>query len=94
MGNLCPHFYCDRCSNVFHRFSGFARIHGTQPSADLLSEVASTLPVCPGGGGFQPGANVKCPQCRHEWPHPSAPVARIFDTDAIVVEGASLFTEE
>ncbi len=94
MGDMAPHFYCDRCSNVF-----FDRRHRdlvrTGPlSKQVQTRIADDLPACPCGGRFQPGANPKCPTCRRELPHTGPPELRLQDPFAIVVEGAHLVTPE
>jgi hypothetical protein len=93
MGNVCPHFYCDTCSNVFHRESDFDRIYGREPSQELLDEIAADLPGCPCGGRFVPGANPKCPSCGADLGHQSPPIMRLHDPHAIVIESA-LFCSE
>ena len=94
MGNLCPHFYCTDCSNVFFRESDFLRIRSKEASQSLLEEIAGTLPDCPCGGRFSPGSNPKCPECRAELRHRDSPIQRLHDPHAIVLEKSALFTEE
>ena len=93
MGNVCPHFYCDCCSNVFHRESDFEVIYGREPSAELLAQVTATLPECPCGGRFTADSSPKCPACTHQIPHQSSPECRLFDPHAIVIENALYCTE-
>ncbi|MCM3876034.1 MAG: hypothetical protein NEA02_06390 [Thermoanaerobaculia bacterium] len=94
MGDVSPHFYCDSCSNVFFRQSDRDRIRERQPSAELLEAIAQTLPGCPCGGRFVPGANPKCPHCHREIPHRADPVSRLDDPYAILLEGALMVTDD
>ena len=93
MGNVCPHFYCDLCSNVFHRESDFELIYGREPSPELLTQIAATLPLCPCGGRFSADSSPKCPACGHQIQHQSSPERRLFDPHAIVIENALYCTE-
>lgn len=94
MGDVCPHFYCTDCSNVFYRESDCNRIRSEEPSQALLEEIADSLPACPCGGRFSPGCNPKCPNCKAELRHRDDPIQRLHDPYAIVLEGSALFTEE
>lgn len=93
MGDVAPHFYCNRCSNVFFRETDRELIRGVEPTPELLARIAATLPHCPCGGTFRPGENPKCPHCTRPVEHQSGPVDRLFDPRAIVVEGAALVQE-
>lgn len=88
MGGVCPHFYCDRCSNVFHRRADYDRIYGREATHELLEEITADLPACPCGGQFAPGTNPKCPACGGEIAHELPAVDRLHDPQAIVVESA------
>ena len=93
MSQCFPHFYCDRCSNVIHRAAD-QRLVWNESSQELLDRVAATLPDCPCGGRFTPGANPKCCHCGEEIPHQNDPVERLGDPHMIVVDGACVFSDE
>jgi len=93
MGELAPHFYCNRCSNVFFRESDRTCAWGKAATPELLQAIAATLPACACGGHFQPGQNPKCPHCKQPLPHQANPVDRLFDPYAVLVEGAVLVRE-
>ena len=94
MGDLAPHFYCDTCSNVFFSESFRALLYEQKASSRLLAQIEESLPDCPCGGHFRSGANPKCPHCHHEIAHKRNAVERLDDPYAIVLEGASLVTDE
>lgn len=94
MGDVAPHFYCSRCSNVYFRQSDHNLIRAEPPSEPLLNRIAAALPVCPCGGRFAPGENPKCPHCGSAIPHQLDPVQRLTDPYAVLVEGAVLVTED
>jgi hypothetical protein len=93
MGELVPHFYCGSCTNVFCRESDSALVRAEPPSEALLARIAATLPPCPCGGRFGPNEDLKCPHCGIAIPNRLAPVERLTDPNAILVEGAVLVTE-
>ena len=93
MSECGPHFYCDRCSNVIHR-AGDRDLVREARSPALLDQIAATLPECPCGGRFAPGANPKCAQCGAEIPHQDDAVARLGDPQMIVVDGACVFGDQ
>src|SRR3954463_14110979 len=68
MSDSCPHFYCDRCSNVILREADQWLAYGNE-SREVLDMIAATLPECPCGGRFRPGANPKCRYCGSEMPN-------------------------
>lgn len=94
MSQMCPHFYCDRCNNAICRESDKEMAWKEKSSAVLLRRIAGSLPHCPCGGRFSPGANPKCPFCRHEFKHGRDPVTRLDDPFLILVDGAVLFGDE
>jgi len=94
MGDICPHFYCDSCSNVYHNHRHNELLRKRGESEELLAEVQAQLPECPCGGRFRAGASPKCPSCGAEMPHQSNPLRRLSDPYAIQLEGASLCYEE
>lgn len=91
MSDSCPHFYCDRCSNVILRESDRDLLRTEQASEELLNKIASTLPHCPCGGRFAPNANPKCRKCGGEFKHQSDAVSRLADPFMICAEGACVF---
>ena len=93
MSQCCPHFYCDRCSNVIHRQADYTKIYNGISDA-ILTEIAQSLPSCPCGGRFLPGTNPKCVHCGAEFPHQSPPLKRLNDPHMIVVDGACVFSDE
>jgi hypothetical protein len=94
MGDIAPHFYCDRCSNVYFREAHRRLLYEREASRQLVDEIASSLPDCPCGGRFLPGAGPKCPHCRFEFQHQDDPVKRLDDPHAILVGRAALLTED
>lgn len=95
MSQLCPHFYCDQCSNAVCRDSDKAVVWKEKISSpELLKKVAASLPSCPCGGRFKPGANPKCPFCGAEFKHLQDPVARMDDPYLILVDEACLFGDD
>lgn len=95
MSDVAPHFYCDRCSNVLFRESDRDLLAAREdpPTRELLLTITRTLPGCPCGGHFTPGANPKCPECKRGIPHQDDMVRRLSDPLAILVEGALFVTE-
>ena len=69
-------------------------MHEKGQSQELLDEIASMLPSCPCGGQFRPDQFPKCPHCQHEFREKKDPIWRMGDPNAILVEGASLLTED
>jgi hypothetical protein len=59
MSQSCPHFYCDKCSNAIAREKDKEIAWNAQPSTEIVEKIAATLPSCPCGGRFRPGANPK-----------------------------------
>lgn len=94
MGDMAPHFYCDRCSNVFFRESDAQRLRAEPLGEALLGRIAATLPACPCGGQFRPGEDPKCPHCGWAIPNRLDMVQRLTDASAVLVEGAVLVEEE
>lgn len=94
MGDCFPHFYCDTCSNVFHRPSDYDRVRLGGESEQLLHDLKRDLPGCPCGGQFRPGADPKCPHCGFEMRHQMSPVQRLSDSYAILVAGSSMLMPE
>ncbi|EPE9571079.1 hypothetical protein ACSPRU_005832, partial [Escherichia coli] len=77
MSDSCPHFFCDTCSNVIHREQDHALLYENEINQELLDRIAATLPDCPCGGRFVPGANPKCPSCKTEYVHQWDAVKRL-----------------
>lgn len=93
MSECWPHFYCDKCSNAIHREAD----QGTawnQQSLEVLQAIADTLPDCPCGGHFKPGANPKCRACRAEFAHQKDVVSRLTDPHVILIHGACLLSDK
>lgn len=93
MSQLCPHFYCDRCSNVIQQQKDAELVH-VQATPEHLETIARDLPGCPCGGRFRPGCNAKCAHCSREFKHHWDPVVRLGDPYMIVVDGACVFQED
>lgn len=87
-----PHFYCRDCSNVLRRDSDTEIVWRAQEQGVLdhsvVDQIAATLPECPCGGRFLPGANPKCPSCCAEFAHQDGVVTRLLDERPIVIHGA------
>lgn len=92
MSQSFPHFYCDRCSDVLLRPADQA-IVWERATEDELRQIEATLPPCPCGGQFRPGANPKCQHCGHEVPHQSTPVERLRDPHMIVTDGSCVYRD-
>lgn len=90
MSECFPHFYCDTCSNAINREQDKALVYSTEPTQALLDEIAATLPDCPCGGHFKPGANPKCPHCNAEYTHQWNPVQRLTVPHLILIDDACL----
>jgi len=90
MGELFPHFYCDRCSNVFFDPKIKKNIYYKESTNALVEEIDKSLPHCPCGGQFKSGQNPKCPKCGFEFKHQSNPIQRLTDPYLILIEGAFL----
>ena len=95
MGEMFPHFYCNRCSNVLFRDSdgelldNLIASHGLSDE-EILNQISRSLPTCPCGGCFAAGQNPKCPSCKMEIVHGDDAVKRMRDPYAILIEGAQL----
>lgn len=92
MSQCFPHFYCDRCSNVIHRKADQELVWETA-TKELVDQIAATLPECPCGGRFRPGANPKCRHCGSEIPNSGDVVQRLGDPNMIVIDGACVFSD-
>jgi hypothetical protein len=90
MSESFPHFYCDTCSNVIHRESDKDLVYRAEATQELLDTIAGSLPDCPCGGHFKPGANPKCPHCNAEYAHQWDPVERLLVPHMILLDGACL----
>lgn len=92
MSHSFPHFYCDGCSNVIQRDAD-QQLVWEKATRELLDQIAQTLPQCPCGGRFRPGANPKCRHCGNEMPHAADPVQRLHDPFMIAIDGACVFSD-
>ena len=92
MSDCYPHFYCDTCSNVIQRDADQDLVWAGQTQT-TLDQIAATLPACPCGGRFRPGANPKCRHCGRPIPHQDDPVTRLGDPHMIVADGACAFSD-
>ena len=93
MSECFPHFFCNKCSNVIHRREDQVLVWEGK-SQELLDQIADTLPDCPCGGRFTPGANPKCVHCGADFPHQNDLVTRLHDGRMIAVDGACVFTDD
>ena len=92
MSDCFPHFYCDRCSNVIQREADKALVWH-EATQELVDQIAATLPDCPCGGRFRPGADPKCRGCGEPLAHQDDPVKRLHDPHMIVIDGACAFSD-
>ncbi len=92
MSECFPHFFCTRCSNVIHREADKALVWYEATPA-LLAQVAATLPACPCGGHFAPGAGPKCRHCHAQIPLVADPVAYLHNPNMVVSDGATCFSD-
>ncbi len=90
MAQMHPHFYCDTCSNVYFSRAHHDLVRDAPTDTSLLAELAESLPACPCGGRFRPGANPKCPTCEGDMKHRLDPLARLSDPFVVLLAGASL----
>ena len=93
MSESFPHFYCDTCSNVIHREHDKKLVYPVEPSQQLLDRIAATLPQCPCGGHFKPGANPKCPHCHAEYAHHWEPVQRLISPHMVLLDCSILIRD-
>lgn len=61
---------------------------------EVVQRIAVTLPSCPCGGHFRPGANPKCPTCGTEFAHQHDVVRRLTDPQLIAMHGACVFIND
>lgn len=97
MSDSFPHFYCNQCSNAIHRDSdkhAIYYIRDKDMTMELVENIASTLPDCPCGGRFVPGANPKCPVCCTEFGRRGDVVKRLPNHHVIVISGACCFNDD
>lgn len=93
MSDSCPHFFCDTCSNVIHREQDHALLYEHEANQELLEQIAATLPNCPCGGRFVPGANPKCPSCKTEYAHQWDAVKRLNVAFMPILDGSCLIRD-
>ncbi len=93
MSGSCPHFFCDTCSNVIHREQDHALLYEHEANQELLEQIAATLPNCPCGGRFVPGANPKCPSCKTEYTHQWDAVKRLNVPFMPILDGSCLIRD-
>jgi hypothetical protein len=93
MSQCFPHFYCTDCSNVIRRIED-QKLVWDEKTRLHVRQIAATLPACPCGGRFQPGANPKCPHCCAEYANDADPRDRLWDPYMIVMDGACVFSDE
>lgn len=90
MGEIFPHFYCDRCSNVYFNEKNRELIYKNNKSKELLEFIEKNLPHCCCDGKFTPYSGPKCPHCNHLLVQIVDPIARLDEPHAIVIDGAYL----
>lgn len=94
MSDCFPHFYCSRCSNVIHREADKAPIYAAGGAdAQVLAQIAATLPDCPCGGHFTPGAGPKCRHCQQDTGLVRDPVAYLQNPNMLILDGACAFSD-
>jgi len=92
MSECFPHFFCSNCSNVIHREADKKLVYEAA-TPELLAQIAATLPECPCGGRFTPGAGPKCGHCRHEIPLVANAVAYLHNPNMVLLDGAVRFSD-
>ncbi|EIW9154211.1 hypothetical protein A8C16_30645, partial [Klebsiella pneumoniae] len=85
--------FCDTCSNVIHREQDHALLYENEINQELLDRIAATLPDCPCGGRFVPGANPKCPSCKTEYVHQWDAVKRLNVPFMPILDGSCLIRD-
>jgi hypothetical protein len=93
MSEAFPHFYCSRCSNVFGRAADKELVWDAATPA-LLEQIAATLPDCPCGGHFTPGAGPKCQYCQQDTNLVADPVTYLRNPHMVVLDGACVCSDE
>jgi hypothetical protein len=93
MSDCWPHFYCDRCSNAIQRESDKS-VALNEQSIEIVQRIADSLPACPCGGRFTPGADPKCPVCGTPFKHQDDIVKRLTDPHVIILDGACMFGDK
>ncbi|TLM95439.1 hypothetical protein [Hymenobacter jeollabukensis] len=95
MSDCFPHFFCSRCSNVIHREADKAPIYAAgKVDADVLAQIAATLPYCPCGGRFTPGVGPTCGHCQQKIDLIKDPVQYLQNPNMVVMDGACAFSDE
>ena len=92
MSECFPHFFCTDCSNVILRQAD-KELVWEAATPELLAQIAATLPACPCGGRFAPGAGPKCGHCRQQFPLVANPVAYLHNPNMVLVDGAVRFSD-
>ncbi len=92
MSECFPHFFCSDCSNVIHREADKELVYEAA-TPELLAQIAATLPACPCGGRFTPGAGPKCQRCHAEIPLVADAVAYLHNPNMVVLDGAVSFSD-
>jgi hypothetical protein len=94
MSDCFPHFFCSRCSNVIQRDADQALLYvAAAPHAALLQQIATTLPNCPCGGRFMPGAGPKCRHCQQDTGLVTDPIRYLNNPNMVVLDGACTFSD-
>jgi hypothetical protein len=94
MSECFPHFFCSDCSNVIVRDADKQLLYdAAAASAELLARIAATLPECPCGGRFTPGAGPKCRHCHQQIPLVADAVAYLTNPHMVVLDGAVSFSD-
>jgi hypothetical protein len=94
MSECCPHFFCSDCSNVIYRDANKQLLYeAAEVNPELLAQIAATLPECPCGGRFTPGAGPKCRHCHQEIPLVKDAVAYLQNPHMVVLDGAVSFSD-
>ncbi|RTQ53568.1 hypothetical protein EJV47_02165 [Hymenobacter gummosus] len=93
MSECFPHFFCSGCSNVIHRDAD-KELVWEAATPELLAQIAATLPYCPCGGRFTPGAGPKCGHCHQQIDLINDPVEYLRNPHMVVMDGACAFSDQ
>lgn len=92
MSESFPHFYCSRCSNVILREAD-KELVWEAATPEILARIAATLPDCPCGGHFTPGAGPKCRHCQQDVGLVNDAVAYLQNPHLVLLDGACRFSD-
>jgi hypothetical protein len=94
MGQVYPHFYCDKCSNVYYNNEDKELVIKSDLTESLFNQIITNLPACPCGGHFCANKGPKCPYCNYRQPRTINIVSILTEPHAIIMKGYALFSKK